>query len=145
MKGANYIPQNIFLPEVDKGNYVKLINDVVDSNMNMLRVWGGGVYEENFFYQLCDEKGVLVWQDFMFACAMYPGDELFLENVKQEAIENVKRLRQHPSIALWCGNNENSEGWHRWGWKDGKNEAQKQEIWNGYDTCLLYTSPSPRD
>ena len=77
MKGANYIPQNIFLPEVDQGDYVKLINDVVDSNMNMLRVWGGGVYEDNFFYQLCDAKGVLVWQDFMFACAMYPGDEGF--------------------------------------------------------------------
>ena len=115
MKGANYIPQNIFLPDVDQDDYVKLIDDVVNSNMNMLRVWGGGVYEDNFFYQLCDAKGILVWQDFMFACAMYPGNEEFLENVKQEAIENVKRLRQHPSIALWCGNNENSEGWHRWG------------------------------
>ena len=82
MKGANYIPQNIFLPEVDQGNYVKLINDVVDSNMNMLRVWGGGVYEDNFFYQLCDAKGVLVWQDFMFACAMYPGDELIFRKCK---------------------------------------------------------------
>ena len=129
MKGANYIPQNIFLPEVDQEDYSNLINDVVDANMNMLRVWGGGVYEADFFYQLCDVKGVLVWQDFMFACAMYPGDEAFLENIKQEAIENVKRLRQHPSIALWCGNNENSEGWYRWGWKNGKTEAQQQEIW----------------
>ncbi|MDG1791113.1 MAG: glycoside hydrolase family 2 protein [Flavobacteriaceae bacterium] len=141
MKGANYIPQNIFLPDVDQDDYVKLIDDVVNSNMNMLRVWGGGVYEDNFFYQLCDAKGILVWQDFMFACAMYPGDEEFLENVKQEAIENVKRLRQHPSIALWCGNNENSEGWHRWGWKDGKTEAQKQEIWNGYDTVFNHALP----
>ena len=132
MKGANYIPQNIFLPEVDQEDYSNLINDVVDTNMNMLRVWGGGVYEADFFYQLCDLKGVLVWQDFMFACAMYPGDEAFLENIKQEAIENVKRLRQHPSIALWCGNNENSEGWYRWGWKDGKTEAQQQKIWEGY-------------
>jgi len=145
MKGANYIPQNIFLPEVDQGNYVKLINDVVDSNMNMLRVWGGGVYEDNFFYQLCDAKGVLVWQDFMFACAMYPGDELFLENVKQEAIENVKRLRQHPSIALWCGNNENSEGWHRWGWKDDKTKVQQQKIWKGYDAVFNQILPQVVD
>ena len=145
MKGANYIPQNIFLPEVDQGNYVKLINDVVDSNMNMLRVWGGGVYEDNFFYQLCDAKGVLVWQDFIFACAMYPGDELFLENVKQEAIENVKRLRQHPSIALWCGNNENSEGWHRWGWKDDKTKAQQQKIWKGYDAVFNQILPQVVD
>ena len=145
MKGANYIPQNIFLPEVDQGNYVKLINDVVDSNMNMLRVWGGGVYEDNFFYQLCDAKGILVWQDFMFACAMYPGDELFLENVKQEAIENVKRLRQHPSIALWCGNNENSEGWHRWGWKDDKTTAQQQKIWKGYDAVFNQILPQVVD
>jgi len=145
MKGANYIPQNIFLPDVDQDDYVKLIDDVVNSNMNMLRVWGGGVYEDNFFYQLCDAKGILVWQDFMFACAMYPGDKAFLENVKQEAIENVKRLRQHPSIALWCGNNENSEGWHRWGWKDGKTEAQKQEIWNGYDAVFNHILPQVVD
>ena len=145
MKGANYIPQNIFLPDVDQDDYVKLIDDVVNSNMNMLRVWGGGVYEDNFFYQLCDAKGILVWQDFMFACAMYPGNEEFLENVKQEAIENVKRLRQHPSIALWCGNNENSEGWQRWGWKDGKTEAQKQEIWNGYDAVFHHTLPQVVD
>ena len=145
MKGANYIPQNVFLPEVNQDKYLQLINDVVDTNMNMLRVWGGGVYENNFFYQLCDANGVLVWQDFMFACAMYPGDDAFLENVKQEAIENVKRLRQHPSIALWCGNNENSEGWHRWGWKDGKTENQKQEIWNGYYAVFNHILPQVVD
>ena len=141
MKGANYIPQNIFLPEVSQKNYINLINDVVDANMNMLRVWGGGVYEADFFYQLCDVKGIMVWQDFMFACAMYPGDEAFLENIKQEAIENVKRLRQHPSIALWCGNNENSEGWYRWGWKNGKTEAQQQEIWEGYYAVFNHILP----
>ena len=141
MKGANYIPQNIFLPEVDQEDYSNLINDVVDANMNMLRVWGGGAYEADFFYQLCDAQGILVWQDFMFACAMYPGDEAFLENIKQEAIENVKRLRQHPSIALWCGNNENSEGWYRWGWKNGKTEAQQQEIWEGYYAVFNHILP----
>jgi beta-mannosidase len=131
-KGANYIPQHSLQNKVNDRDYEKLVNDAVYANMNMLRVWGGGIYENEIFYDLCDEKGILVWQDFMFACAMYPGDKAFLENVKKEAIDNVKRLRNHASIALWCGNNENSEGWHRWGWQDGRSEKEKEEIWNNY-------------
>ena len=131
-KGANYIPQNSFQDKVTDKHYKKLLTDVVDANMNMLRVWGGGIYENDIFYDLCDEKGILVWQDFMFACAMYPGNDAFLENVKQEAIDIVKRLRNHASIALWCGNNENSEGWHRWGWQAGRSDAEKEDIWNNY-------------
>ncbi|MFT5102380.1 MAG: beta-mannosidase [Candidatus Latescibacterota bacterium] len=141
MKGANYIPQNIFLSEVKVNDREKLLNDVVDANMNMLRVWGGGVYEDEAFYNVCDEKGILVWQDFMFACAMYPGDESFIENVKQEAIENVKRLRNHPSIALWCGNNENSEGWARWGWADNKSPEVRAKIWSDYSTLFNHVLP----
>ena len=140
MKGANYIPQNSFQNKVTNQHYEKLLSDVVNSNMNMLRVWGGGIYENDIFYDLCDEKGILVWQDFMFACAMYPGDKAFLENVKTEAEQQVKRLRNHASIALWCGNNENSEGWKRWGWQANRTEKEKQEIWNDYlavfDTIL---------
>ena len=131
-KGANYIPQNSLQNKVTKDDYEQLLDDVVAANMNMLRVWGGGIYEEDIFYDLCDEKGILVWQDFMFACAMYPGDKDFLKNVKQEAIDNVKRLRNHASISLWCGNNESSEGWYRWGWQDGRSKAEKEEIWNDY-------------
>ncbi|MCC1482979.1 beta-mannosidase [Winogradskyella immobilis] len=131
-KGANYIPQNSFQSQVTDSHYNKLLDDVVEANMNMLRVWGGGIYENDIFYNLCDEKGILVWQDFMFACAMYPGDQAFLDNVQQEAIDNVKRLRHHPSIALWCGNNENSEGWHRWGWQTDRSDAEKEEIWDNY-------------
>lgn len=145
MKGANYIPQNIFLSEVTPSQREKLLNDAVEANMNMLRVWGGGVYEDDLFYDLCDEKGILLWQDFMFACAMYPGDTDFLDNVKQEAVDNVKRLRQHPSIALWCGNNENSEGWHRWGWQEGKTEEQKTEIWNNYQEVFNQILPTVVD
>src|SRR5690606_16472955 len=128
----NYIPQNSFQNKVTNQQYQKLLSDVANSNMNMLRVWGGGIYENNIFYDLCDEKGILVWQDFMFACAMYPGDIEFLANVQQEAEEQVKRLRNHASIALWAGNNENSEGWHRWGWQDGRSEKEKAEIWSDY-------------
>lgn len=145
MKGANTIPQNIFLAEISPYQHEQLISDVVEANMNMLRVWGGGIYEADEFYNLCDEKGVLVWQDFMFACAMYPSDDAFLENVKQEAIENVKRLRQHPSIALWCGNNENSEGWFRWGWQDEKTAAQKEKIWSDYHAVFRYILPKVLD
>ena len=145
MKGANYIPQNIFLAAVQPQDREQLVNNVVAANMNMLRVWGGGVYENDLFYDLCDEKGILIWQDFMFACAMYPGDKEFLNNVKAEAIDNVKRLRSHPSIALWCGNNENSEGWHRWGWQAGKTEAQKEEIWNSYKAIFNNILPSVVD
>jgi beta-mannosidase len=139
-KGANYIPQNSFQNQVKENHYKKLLNDVVDSNMNMLRVWGGGIYENDIFYDLCDEKGILVWQDFMFACAMYPGDDAFLENVKTEAEQQVKRLRNHASIALWCGNNESNEGWKRWGWQNGRSDDEKEEIWSNYlklfDTLL---------
>ena len=131
-KGANYIPQNSFQNKVTNNHYKKLLSDVVKSNMNMLRVWGGGIYENDIFYDLCDEKGILVWQDFMFACAMYPGDAEFLINVKEEAEQQVKRLRNHASIALWCGNNENSEGWKRWGWQANRTAKEKQEIWNNY-------------
>ena len=132
MKGANYIPQNIFQPEVTDQDYKKLFEDAIDASMNMLRVWGGGIYENDIFYDLADEKGILLWQDFMFACAMYPGDAKFLENVKQEAIDNVTRLRNHASIALWCGNNENNEAWHNWGWQANRSEEEKAEIWGNY-------------
>ena len=135
MKGANYIPNDVFLPRVTEDNYRTVIETAKNSNNNMLRIWGGGIYEEDIFYDLCDENGILVWQDFMFACAMFPGDEAFLENVKQEAIDNVKRLRNHPSIGLWCGNNEILAGWNNWGWKQ-KAEAESKEnadkIWQAY-------------
>lgn len=131
-KGANYIPQDIFQDRVTPDHYRKLIDDVVASNMNMLRVWGGGIYEDDLFYQLCDARGILVWQDFMYACALYPGSGKFLKTAAAEALEQVERLRQHPCIALWCGNNENNEAWHHWGWQMQFNEAQRTQLWRDY-------------
>ncbi len=132
MKGANYIPQDMFLTRVTKADYEGVIKQATDVNMNMLRVWGGGFYENDIFYNLCDEQGVLVWQDFMFACAMYPGDDAFFSNAKQEFIENVKRLRNHPSIAIWCGNNENYIGWKDWKWSKRYNDADSTKVWHDY-------------
>lgn len=145
IKGANYVPQNSFQNWVSKSDYDQLIKGVVESNMNMLRVWGGGIYEDNYFYQLCDEEGILVWQDFMFSTAMYPGDNLFLENVRQEAIYNVKRLRNHSSIALWCGNSEISEGWHRGGWQHNKTNEERTEIWGNYQKLFNNILPNVVD
>ncbi len=144
MKGANYIPNDVFLPRVTPENYRQVIQTAKVSNMNMLRVWGGGIYEEDLFYDLCDEAGILVWQDFMFACAMFPGDPAFLENARQEAIDNVKRIRNHPSLALWCGNNENLVAWFNWGWKrteEEKNPAVAAKIWKGYTDLFLEILP----
>lgn len=135
-RGANYIPQDIFQDRVKPVRYKQLMSDVVASNMNMLRVWGGGIYEDDVFYQQCDAQGILVWQDFMYACAMYPGNGHFLKNAAKEAYEQIERLRQHPSVVLWCGNNENSEAWHTWGWQMPFNEAQRTQIWRDYQTLF---------
>ncbi|ESU29590.1 beta-mannosidase [Flavobacterium limnosediminis JC2902] len=147
MKGANYIPPDSFLPRVKDSVYKSIVKNAVDANMNMLRVWGGGVYADDAFYDECDKKGILVWQDFMFACAMYPGDKNFLNNVKQEVVDNVNRLQNHPSLALWCGNNENDEGWHNWGWqKQYKySAADSTKIWNDYKKLFHELIPKTLD
>ncbi len=147
MKGANYVPADSFLPRISSQNYKTLVKNAVDANMNMLRVWGGGIYENDAFYDECDKNGILVWQDFMFACAMYPGDSDFLDNVKNEVIDNVNRLQNHPSIALWCGNNENDEGWKNWGWQKQFNYSKQDstQIWNDYQTVFHELIPNTLD
>jgi len=148
MKGANYIPQDVFLPRVSPEKYEKLVQDAVNTNMNMLRVWGGGIYENDLFYELCDQNGILIWQDFMFACSMYPGNESFLKSVEQEATDNVKRLRNHASIALWCGNNEIEAAWGEydensgWGWKQQYTAEQRKQIWADYEKVFHEILPN---
>ncbi len=132
MKGANYIPQDNFPPRVGKDKYSELIKNAKAANMNMLRVWGGGFYENDVFYDLCDQHGILIWQDFMYACAMYPGDLDFLNNISAEAIDAIKRLRNHPCLALWCGNNEVDNGWKDWGW-------QKALRYSKADSATIYS------
>jgi len=159
MKGANYVPEDNFQNRVTAARYEHMIESAAEAHMNILRVWGGGIYENNEFYNLCDRYGIIVWQEFAFACAMYPSDSLFLDNVKHEVVDNVTRLRNHASLALYCGNNENVIGWYNWGWRDqyprdiqNKYDHDMYELYNHLipdaihevDTTryYLYTSPS---
>lgn len=106
-KGACWVPSTSFVADVDEATYRRLMQQSVDANMNMIRVWGGGIYEPDLFYDLCDQLGLLVWQDFMFACAQYPEDDAFQANLSGEITDQVRRLRNHACLAVWCGNNEN--------------------------------------
>ncbi len=124
-KGANWIPADSFPSRITDEQLEGLIRSAADANMNMLRVWGGGFYEEERFYDLCDRYGILVWQDFIFSCSIYPKDEAFFENVRVEAIENLRRLRHRASLALWCGNNEMEWGWDSWGWNRPRYQPYK--------------------
>ncbi len=133
-KGANYIPQDVFINQKSDDEYEKLILQAKAANFNMLRVWGGGVYEREVFYDLCDQHGILVWQDFMFACSMYPSDDQFLNNVQEEVTYQVKRLRNHASIVHWNGNNEVNVAWGNWGWQTeyDLDEHTQRKLKEGY-------------
>lgn len=135
-KGANYIPADALLPAMTDDRYNVLFRDIKEANMNMIRVWGGGTYEDDRFYNLADENGILIWQDFMFACTVYPHDPAFLKRVEEEAVYNIKRLRNHACLAMWCGNNEILEGLKYWGWKNKYSPVVYEDMWKGYD-CLF--------
>jgi beta-mannosidase len=122
VRGFNWIPDDCFPARVDRGRYERRITEAVDANANLLRVWGGGIYESDDFYHVCDQRGVLVWQDFLFACAAYPG-ELAAE-VEPEAMDAINRLMAHPSLVIWNGNNENLWGWWDWGWQPAVGERE---------------------
>ena len=117
-RGVNWIPDDPFPHRVTRADYAKKIEDLYSLEVNAIRVWGGGIYESDDFYDLCDEKGIIVWQDFLFACAAYPEDEKFVEEVKAEAAQAISRLANHPSLVLWCGGNECIEGFQHWDWKE---------------------------
>lgn len=104
--GVNWIPDDLFIPRITPERYRARLQAAVDAHMSMIRVWGGGIYEEDVFYHLCDELGLLVWQDFMMGCGIYPAHPEFMQEIRNEAQANIRRLRHHPSLVLWCGNNE---------------------------------------
>ncbi|RMD78168.1 MAG: beta-mannosidase, partial [Lentisphaerae bacterium] len=132
-KGANWIPADAILARVTEEKYHALLQNARDASFNMLRVWGGGIYENEVFYDLCDRLGILVWQDFMFACNPYP-DHIpsFREKIAREAQTIIRRLRHHPSIALWCGNNENLWGFKNWWGNDRFDYPDKRLKLGGY-------------
>jgi beta-mannosidase len=140
VKGADWIPADSFPTRIRDAYMEGLIRDAAAAHMNMLRVWGGGFYEEERFYDLCDRYGILIWQDFIFACGIYPEDDAFAENVRVEAIENVRRLRHRASLALWCGNNEMEQGWVDWKWNDPADPAV-QRLKAGYDRIFHHLLP----
>ncbi|HTL82821.1 MAG TPA: glycoside hydrolase family 2 protein [Bacteroidia bacterium] len=132
-KGANWIPCDNFIPRVTHEKYFSLINEAKNDNMNMLRVWGGGIYEQDDFYNICDSLGIMVWQDLMFACGMYPGSLNFYNQVKSEATDNMWRLANHPCISVYCGNNEDDEGWQNWDWQNGMSASDSVMIARNYN------------
>jgi beta-mannosidase len=138
-KGSNWIPADAFPTRISDAYLEGLIRSAAQTHQNMLRVWGGGFYEEERFYDLCDRYGILVWQEFIFSCSVYPLDDpVFVENVRLEAVENIRRLRHRASLALWCGNNEMELGWVDWGWKG----AEFQDLKAAYDKFFHHILPS---
>ncbi len=137
-KGANWIPAESFPTRITDEQLEGLIRSAAQVHQNMLRIWGGGFYEEERFYDLCDRYGILAWQEFIFSCSIYPLDDpAFIENLRTEAVENIRRLRHRASLALWCGNNEMEWGWADWGW----NRPDLQDLKAAYDQFFHHTLP----
>jgi len=134
-KGADVIPFDSFPTRVTKAQYRQVLESAVDANMNMIRHWGGGYYETDEFYNLCDELGIMIWQDFMFGNDWQPGTYAFKQNVEQEAVDQLRRLRNHPSIVIWCGNNE-TEAAFTWGGKDKLAPETRRRMWEDYLTVF---------
>jgi beta-mannosidase len=135
-KGANVIPFDSFPTRVTPERHRQILQAARDANMNMVREWGGGIYESDDFYDICDELGLMVWQEFIFGGDMVPGDPAFQENVRGEAIQQVLRLRDHPSIVIWCGNNEIEAGWLAWAdrliFKESISPPDRERVWQDY-------------
>jgi beta-mannosidase len=155
-KGADVIPFDSFPNRVTPEIHRNILQAARDAHMNMIREWGGGYYESDDLYDICDELGIMVWQEFMFGGDMIPGDVPFQENVRAEAIDNIKRLRDHPSIVIWCGNNEVETGWWHWGDRDEFKASispdQRDRVWQDYvvmfadiikSTVTEYADPTP--
>ncbi|MDN4030248.1 beta-mannosidase [Chryseobacterium gambrini] len=143
-KGTNWIPGDSFSPRMTKEKYQQLIKACKDANMNMIRVWGGGIYEDDEFYKACDENGILVWQDFMFAGSFYPSDENFQKNVELEVKDQIERIQNHPSLALWCGNNEIDEAIVNWGYQKQFKYSKEDslQVWKDYKKIFHEVIPN---
>ncbi len=149
VRGANLVPGGYLLdtrmsdPVWGRQPETAPLQWARSAHLNMLRIWGGGTYPSTAFYHCADSLGILLWQDATFACAMYPTDSLFRMEVKQELRHQISRLRSHPSLALWCGNNENVEGWHNWGWQKSLKYTKEDSarVWKGYEQLFMEDIP----
>ncbi len=155
-KGADVIPFDSFPNHVTPAVHRGILQSAVDAHMNMVREWGGGYYESDDFFDICDELGIMVWQEFAFGGDMIPGDVAFQENVRAEAVDQIKRLRDHPSIVIWCGNNEVETGWYHWGdrqdFKESISPETRDRVWQDYilmfagilkSAVAKYADPTP--
>ncbi len=146
IKGANWIPVHSFpvLDSANKARYRYLLRSAKEAGFNMIRVWGGGIYEHDYFYDLCDSLGLMVWQDFIFAGTPYPDSPEMLASIHEEARQQVSRLARHPCIVLWCGNNEVKNGWEDWGWQGQFNwtPEQRARLEKAMDTIFGYSRNS---
>lgn len=131
-KGVNVIPFDNILTNVNAQTYKRNLEPAAQAGMNMLRVWGGGIYETDEFYRQCDSLGLMVWQDFIFACTMYPSEGELLSTMKEEFADNIRRIRNHPSLALWCGSNELEYSWASKSLKKRNSPERMEEIWKMY-------------
>ncbi|OMD43466.1 beta-mannosidase [Paenibacillus odorifer] len=134
--GADYILEDNLLPRVTRERTDRLLQSCVAANFNTIRVWGGGYYPDNYFYDLCDEYGLIVWQDHLYACGIYALTEAFEENITHETIDNMKRLRHHASLGLWCGNNEQELAWDEWDWEKYYSLQLKADYIKQYEVLL---------
>ncbi len=135
-KGVSVVPIDVFPNRITRERLLPMLTAARDAHMNMLRVWGGGIYEPDAFYEICDRLGLMIWHDFMFGGEMPAYDADFLDNVRHEAIDQVRRLRDHPSIVLWCGNNEIETAWNSWKeriqFKNALPPDSRDAVWGGY-------------
>ncbi len=150
MRGCNLVPPDMLLPRAGDSAWVALVRHMVDAHMNMVRVWSGGVYPPEAFFHACDTAGILVWQDLMFGYMAPTGDPGFRDNCRQEVLQQVDRIGAHPSLALFCGNNELDVAWHNWGWQQryGLHGADSAAVWNDHraffqDSLAVWTAPHP--
>lgn len=133
-KGANYVPMDMFYPRIYNNNYKsantieQLFQDMADSHFNMIRLWGGGQYESDQFFETASRKGIMIFYDFMFSDSTYPGTEAFLVNVEEEIKQQVRRARNYPCLALWSGNNEILQGIDDWGWGSQKQRENYKKL-----------------
>lgn len=135
-KGADYIPEDCIYSKITPERIYELLDTAVACHFNCIRIWGGGYYPADVFYDYCDEHGLIVWQDFMYACNVYELTEKLRESIIEETKDNAGRLRHHASLGLWCGNNEMESAWDHWGGFNDHSDTLKQDYLTMFEKLI---------